>query len=216
MSTLHEGPVTVQSHPYRPELSLLRHYLGAQEYTENARDRIVSYAASQGTLEGAPELEPGDSEGAELAYVEGMEPVPSCSPEWDEHATGPDGAPVYIDLQTLLEGGSTANLFAAIAGSYLDMLTDEQIDALAAELDAEDDLEPIDSDAPDAGRSWSEHFAELIATGRASALPRISGGAPYEPTAEDWADMGEWCAAVEAREAARRERNARHNAKHGE
>ena len=178
MATVHDNVVTSKSHPYRPELSLLRIFLAGQGYTENARETIVSFAAREGTLEGGTRNWSRGTRRSRTVFCDGMEAVPPCSPSWDEHATSPEGAPVYIDLDTLIEGGSTANLLAAVAGSYLDNLTDEQIDALSAELAVEEDdlVEPITSDAPDAGRSWSEHMAELIATGRTRALPAISGG----------------------------------------
>lgn len=172
--------MTVYSHPCRPELGLLRIFLAGQEYSAHARERIVCYAAREGTLEGCPELEPEDMEGAELVFVDGMEPVSQTDPEWEDPA-------IAIDLDTLLEHGRPRIDFDHLADaeeaeyeSYLDHLTDEQIDALAGEQPAPelvpedfDQVEPANSDAPDSGPSRSAVLGELLRTGRVTAVPPV-------------------------------------------
>lgn len=108
-------------------------------------------------------------------------------------------------------------------GGMLDHLTDEQVDALAAEWQPADEAElmPEDfalepPDAPDDGMSRSAALGELLRTGHVQAPPRISGGAPYQPTAEDWLDYREHMARVDAAEDRRREQDRQYFARFGE
>lgn len=87
MSTLSHEPVSVYSHPYRPELSLLRVWLLRNGYHPLAVETISSHAAAHGTLEGLVQtywLEAEDEALAEQVFVGAMEPVPHVSHEWDD------------------------------------------------------------------------------------------------------------------------------------
>ena len=96
MIRIAQNPVSVYSHPYRPELAMLRVWLNHEGYHPSAVERIVSYAAEEGTLEGLVDqgwLEPADYEYATDLFTMGMEPVPHVSAEWDDPG-------IWIDLDS--------------------------------------------------------------------------------------------------------------------
>lgn len=82
MATVHDNLGPVHSYPWRPEFGFLRYFLATQGYTAEAREAIVAHAAEEGTLEGAPFLEPADQADAEEVYVGGMDEVRQCGSEW--------------------------------------------------------------------------------------------------------------------------------------
>jgi len=96
MLNLPESPVSVYSHPYRPELSLLRVWLITQSYHPLAVETIVSHAAAYDTLHGLVDcqwLDASDEAEAEAVFVGGMLPVSHCSAEWEDPG-------IWIDLDS--------------------------------------------------------------------------------------------------------------------
>jgi hypothetical protein len=162
MQSVHEDLMDVQSHPYRPELSLLRVFLGGAGYHAHAVGEIVRHAAAEGTLEDAPGLDPVDYEGAELAYVEGMEPVPSVSHDWDDES-------IYLDVETLLEGGRPDRTVPADAELFPPDLTEEE----AAELECWAD---VALETERARPSYSDQLWHRMM--QEASLPPVSGGGP--------------------------------------
>lgn len=79
---------------------------------------------------------------------------------------------------------------------------EEQYEADRLELQAD-----RDADLAELGRTLADcervealarrRVLDLIAEGEAPAMPPISGGAPYEPTAEDVAEMHAWCESID-------------------
>src|SRR5262249_47948118 len=82
MATVQHSTPGVHSHPFRPELVLLKIALQTAGYHHHAVAEIVAHVAREGTIEGAPGLEPDDYETAESILEPGCEPVPMTSHEW--------------------------------------------------------------------------------------------------------------------------------------
>lgn len=185
-----------------PEYAVLRIFLGAAGYSQHAQEVICDYAEREGTLEGLVEagyLEPVDMEGAEAALVAGMDEVPMWSARWDD--------PDRWSLTMTPEHYEPTAQELADFGSYLDSLTDEQIDALARECEVDPD------DLVGLGELHDELTAPLDLV-----LPPLSGGSPeadlYEPTAEDLADMAAAVLADDRARAARRDADLAHEARY--
>jgi hypothetical protein len=85
---------TLPQIPDRQQTSLLATVLGTLGYHANAIESITAHAAAEGTIDGAPGLEPEDVEAAESALETGYETVAWTSPEWgnpigQEHRANP-------------------------------------------------------------------------------------------------------------------------------
>jgi hypothetical protein len=66
----------------RPALDGLAGLLTNYHYSAHAASRIVAYVAAEGTLAGAPGLDPEDEPVAETTFVNGLEPVGFDDPAW--------------------------------------------------------------------------------------------------------------------------------------
>jgi hypothetical protein len=167
-----------------------------------------------------PRAQCGRRTAASAVFCDGLDAVPYSSEAWSDPS-------VLLDVDSILERAADAGQMPLLP------LVDPAIKFRAA-----DGLEP--PDAPDAGMSRSAALGELIRSGRVEApaawwtdgdfwVPPISGGAPdpeewaqacatlrqpYQPTAEDLAEMDAWCARIDAFDAERRAEDAR-NPMHG-
>lgn len=203
--------MTVQPHsrPYHPEYGLLRIFLRGHGYTSQAATAIVTHVVREGTIEGAPGLEPVDYEGAETVYVDGMEAICSCDPAWDEHATGQGFddalpfAPTYIDLESLLRAGCppvppgpdpTREECEAIVASW-DLHHDREMARIEAERP-----EPLVSEFEPSEEDWAEYRHIFDQLDREQLRGLVSGGSPeadddfprVKTQAEHMRDLAEW------------------------
>jgi hypothetical protein len=169
---------TPQSHPYRPELSLLRVRLLALGYHQAATERIVAYAAREGTLEGAPGLEAENMEAAETVFVEGMEANVSTDHQWYEGRSCHQEAPVYLDVESLLLAGGlligshrdpwgSESLFDGATGRLLTDLAGHIIE-LGQRLKEDDEDEVQWQEAELIGFAWDQLVAVLDTRDRTS------------------------------------------------
>ena len=173
---LHRNPALL------PGAAALMAWLLEQNYSQVIREAIGRHVHTHGELAGAVAaglLDREDEATATEVFIDALPDVPADSPAWEV----PD---VILDVELLLAG----------VHPWPFTLTPPE-------------LEPDDfdgPDVPDAGRSWSSHLAELIATGRTAAPPPISGGspdaAPFEPSPADLQDYAEWSAELDRRHAA--------------
>jgi hypothetical protein len=138
MSSLRFARSPVQS----SGLDRLACWLAGEGYHQAAIARLLIYTYREGTPTGAPDLDREDEEMAEHAFVEGQEPMPGVSAEWDEHGTEPGRGPVYRSLG---------------ADYTLDRLgwTLEQMQAALADTD-EMPLPPISGGAPESAPTHCE------------------------------------------------------------
>jgi hypothetical protein len=180
MATVQYEPASVYSHPYRPEQALLRIRLAAEGYHPTATEAIVSYAATEGTVEGAPGLDPVDYEHAEWALETGCEAVPQTDPAWDEHTSWPGQGPVYQTKGAVY----VADAWVFLVGALDRVCRAVPADAVIVPPELEPEPDPSDVD-----RGWA---AECL------SLPPISGGSPDpEPTAADRSDLDAYLATVD-------------------
>lgn len=84
----------------RPGLDALDWWLADNHYSQHARERIVAYAAAEGTPTGSPYLEAEDEAEASEAFVGALPAVPFDSAEW-----GPDEDLDGLDLPPMCGGG---------------------------------------------------------------------------------------------------------------
>lgn len=112
MQSLSHEPVSVYSHPYRPELLALRIWILTAGYHASAVETIVSHAAAHGTLEGLVRsgwLELADEAEAEAVFVNAMAPVPHVSAEWDDEGIWTDAESLCEALDPTFPRAWTAN-----------------------------------------------------------------------------------------------------------
>ncbi len=112
MSMLSNPPVSVYSHPYRPELPALRVWLLSEGYHASAVETIVTHAAEHGTLEGLVDsgwLVEMDEAEAEAMFVGAMSPVPHVSSEWDDPGVWTDAESLCEALDPTFPRAWTAN-----------------------------------------------------------------------------------------------------------
>lgn len=202
MASVPHEAVTVQSHPYRPELALLRVRLAEWGYTPNALEAIVSHAAAEGTTVGAL-IHPEDVAAAEEVLETAAEPVRLTDPAWDEFGHWSGHGPTYR---------SSGAAYLADAADYL-LVTARR--SVAAALLKGAALVPPEIDDETADPVMMELIAiDAInrACKKAGSVAPIAGGAPeapYVPTEEDWREYREWTEEVERRDAERRALDAR-------
>jgi hypothetical protein len=152
------------------ELSIL---MDDYHYSQHAREQILAYTAAHGTPSGCACLDREDEADASMVFEESLPIVPWDSPAWDRETDT-----ITLDVP-MLEAG--VHPFPLLDPS---------------DWPAEATL--IAHEAPD-GRHV---VAKMLANG---VLPPISGGCdecydgpdaevddPYEPTAEDLADLADW------------------------
>ena len=77
MSTVSPDSLDVQ-----PGLDALLAHLIAEGYSMHARGSILDYVRTEGTLAGAPGLDPGDEEPAEYYFEQALPAVPLDDPCW--------------------------------------------------------------------------------------------------------------------------------------
>jgi hypothetical protein len=153
-------------------------------YSQHCRDLIIRHAQACGTLAGSA-IDPEDEAVATEVFEGALEEIPFDSAAWDREDA-------FLDLDSLLYGRD---------GFDAAMEALEAQDPIPAEWPDEfPHVLPEPPDAPDAGRSWSDHYGELLATGKTSALPPVAGGSPepFEPSAEDWACYCAWSRELDA------------------
>lgn len=207
----------------RWDLVPLAAYLCEEGYSTVCRNIVIDGIAAGRSLQHlveAGELEPADLPGAEHALRRGRNrtnrragravrtiadllnvivgSLRACGVEPEEASLDESGFDVRLGDHPLriafippVSGGAPDA--PEETDGMLDHLSDEQVDAMAADFAPPEDPElvpedfellPLDSDAPDNGRSWSDHLAELIATGRTAAVRPIRGGSP-DPIGSD-------------------------------
>jgi hypothetical protein len=85
----------------RPALGVLAETLTDRHYSAFAATRIVAYVASEGTVTGAPGMEPEDEAAAEFAFVSALEPVPFDDARWGEDLDVESGCEPLPELPDL-------------------------------------------------------------------------------------------------------------------
>jgi hypothetical protein len=98
MSILRSPSVPLYRNPlFRPALEAVGAYLELRDYSQYACERIIAYAAVNGTPTGCEYLDhPADEAGATEAFVGALPPVALGSEAWD-----PEG--VFLDAESILE-----------------------------------------------------------------------------------------------------------------
>jgi hypothetical protein len=158
----------------RRALGVLATLLEDCHYSRHARESICGHVAREGTLAGAPGLDPGDEADAEMVFVAELESAPFDSEAWDRDQG------VLFDAEMLAEGTHPWPI-PAVGDDDRTIPPDAELEDYAA---------------------WDARQERLMEEIR--ALRPISGGAPvdgppYDPTPEDLADFAAWSDAVAMR-----------------
>jgi hypothetical protein len=167
----------------KPGLAALATWLIENHYSSHAIGRVQAFVAVNGTLAGAPMLEPADEPEAEEAFTAALPAVALASDAWDRDQS------VLFDTEMLVEGHPWP---IPAQGDDDRTVPPPGIDPEPYEPTAEDDA---------AYRAWLADREE--AGDREPVLPPIAGGAPepepFTPSAEDWRDYHRHFDAVEPR-----------------
>lgn len=177
----------------RPGLDALDWWLADAHYSQHARERIVSFAAAEGTLTGSPYLEAEDEADATDTFIGALPAVAGDNPAWDDQT-------VILDARLLADGNHPWPI---------PIVSDDDDRTIPPELDPEEEetgefgpppgidpepYEPTEEDMAEL-RRW-----ELETEGRRLGLELapIRGGAPAGPSDEDVAEAMAHCRMMDA------------------